>query len=265
MMWKHKILNGQTAAMKQTRPEQTLHDYQDMVRRIAMGATELSVEMSREEYDSREFLGFSHCATKTLLITFSEGKDLHGAALVVRMTEKVYRMFFLIVPEGGAALYLIAPEVIEFDLSSPEPFQVLSAGRGQGLQDWHRRVMNAVSFVAQIMRCKNIVKVKKEETATVKDSSGVGRRQKYEYYVLELDPEGTRSESDGEGDGTGPKKRLHLCRGHWSEYTAEKPLFGRYVGRFWIPDHKRGDLELGQVIKDYRLDVKGKAVDRVEA
>ena len=255
-MWKHRILNGQTAAMKQTKAEQTMHDYQDMVRRIAAGATELNVEMTREEYDSREFLGFSHCATKTLLITFSDGKDLHGSALVVRMEEKVYRLFFVIVPEGGAGLYLIAPEVIEFDLASSEPFQVLSAGRGQGLQDWHRRVINAVSFVVQIMRCKNVIKVKKEESATVKDLMGVGRRQKYEYYVLELDPEGTRTESDSEGGGTGPKKRLHLCRGHWSEYTAEKPLFGRYVGRFWIPDHKRGDLELGQVIKDYKLKAK---------
>lgn len=32
----------------------------------------------------------------------------------------------------------------------------------------------------------------------------------------------------------------HMVRGHFAEYTEERPLFGKYAGRFWIPAHVRG-------------------------
>jgi hypothetical protein len=32
----------------------------------------------------------------------------------------------------------------------------------------------------------------------------------------------------------------HMVRGHFAEYTEERPLFGKYSGRFWIPAHVRG-------------------------
>ncbi|MEE8543253.1 MAG: hypothetical protein V3S94_05285 [Gammaproteobacteria bacterium] len=48
--------------------------------------------------------------------------------------------------------------------------------------------------------------------------------------------------------------RLHLCRGHFADYTKGKGLFGRIKGRFWVPSHCRGTSERGIVIKDYKLD-----------
>ena len=57
------------------------------------------------------------------------------------------------------------------------------------------------------------------------------------------------------GDESTPfAKRMHLCRGHFSNYTEERPLFGKYVGRYWIPDHMRGNPELGTIEKDYLVD-----------
>jgi hypothetical protein len=32
----------------------------------------------------------------------------------------------------------------------------------------------------------------------------------------------------------------HMVRGHFAEYSTDKPLFGKYVGRFWKPAHVRG-------------------------
>ena len=40
------------------------------------------------------------------------------------------------------------------------------------------------------------------------------------------------------------------------EYTADAPLFGRLIGRFWIPPHVRGDKNKGIIIKDYEIDSK---------
>ena len=59
-MWKHKILNGQTAALKQTKPEQTLHDYAKTAERIdgiaqkieEMNAYSVSNAKSMEEMES---------------------------------------------------------------------------------------------------------------------------------------------------------------------------------------------------------------------
>jgi hypothetical protein len=48
-------------------------------------------------------------------------------------------------------------------------------------------------------------------------------------------------------------QRLHLVRGHFAEYTPERPLFGKYSGRFFIPLHTRGSLQAGAVVKDYEV------------
>ncbi len=56
--------------------------------------------------------------------------------------------------------------------------------------------------------------------------------------------------------------RVHLCRGHFAEYTDEAPLFGKYVGRFWIPPHARGDRVRGIVNKDYAIESQSAAPNR---
>lgn len=67
-----------------------------------------------------------------------------------------------------------------------------------------------------------------------------------------------RRESDDPQKGIMP---FHLCRGHFAEYTAEKPLFGKHVGRFWIPPHVKGKKERGEVIKDYRVEDKNESAN----
>ena len=62
-------------------------------------------------------------------------------------------------------------------------------------------------------------------------------------------------------DGT-PKKglsldkwhnRIHMARGHFKTYTAEHPLLGKHVGRFWWNAHVRGKNKDGVVMKDYEV------------
>lgn len=52
-----------------------------------------------------------------------------------------------------------------------------------------------------------------------------------------------------------PVMPAHMVRGHFAEYGADKPLFGKYTGRFWIPAHVRGKRGEGEEIlaKDYAL------------
>lgn len=56
-------------------------------------------------------------------------------------------------------------------------------------------------------------------------------------------------------DGAGATRtyRAHFVRGHFAEYTEDRPLFGRYVGRFWVPLHRRGDEKAGRVLQEYAV------------
>jgi hypothetical protein len=46
---------------------------------------------------------------------------------------------------------------------------------------------------------------------------------------------------------------MHFRRGHFKEYTSEKPLFGKYTGAFWWEAHVAGSADIGEVRKDYRI------------
>ncbi len=84
-----------------------------------------------------------------------------------------------------------------------------------------------------------------------------GRKRKkkhfYRYHVLKIS--GSFSGSTESKGGT-VEKAMHICRGHFSRYTEEKPLFGKYAGLFWIPMHVRGSVKNGVVDKDYQLAAK---------
>lgn len=47
---------------------------------------------------------------------------------------------------------------------------------------------------------------------------------------------------------------MHSVRGHFKKYTAEKPLFGKYVGEFFCPPFVKGTPDNGTISKDYKLD-----------
>jgi len=76
------------------------------------------------------------------------------------------------------------------------------------------------------------------------------------YYVLHVKPTPVRTVGDFKRIGTPEKRgtREHQVRGHFRYYSPDKPLFGRYSGSFWIPDHRRGDDSYGAIKKDYDVE-----------
>lgn len=75
----------------------------------------------------------------------------------------------------------------------------------------------------------------------------------FEYKVLNVVlPK--RSPSESIETGMGLPQRVHLCRGHFKEYTKDKPLFGRLVGRYWWQPTVRGKGE-GVIEKEYHVKV----------
>lgn len=58
---------------------------------------------------------------------------------------------------------------------------------------------------------------------------------------------------NGDALETAATKGLHIVRGHFSTYTEKAPLFGRQVGRFWVPAHVRGDISSGIITSEYMV------------
>lgn len=118
------------------------------------------------------------------------------------------------------------------------------------------RVGFTLSLFVKLLNCKNISSSKVEPDAKLKKRAlKRGKQDVYSYHILELTPFNKNSNSGEEGGSSGIKKRVHLCRGHFREYTEEKPLFGKYSGLFWVESHVRGRENVGFVDKDYHIDL----------
>lgn len=73
------------------------------------------------------------------------------------------------------------------------------------------------------------------------------------FRTLNINPMKETLRTVGGIEANGFKKALHICRGHFANYSEEKPLFGKFVGQFWKPSHVRGDIKAGAVVKDYKV------------
>ena len=71
------------------------------------------------------------------------------------------------------------------------------------------------------------------------------------YYILELKP--VASSKNSTSNQNLWTNRVHLCRGHFKEYTVDNPLFGKLVGKYWWAPQVRGNKQKGIVVKDYQL------------
>jgi hypothetical protein len=50
-------------------------------------------------------------------------------------------------------------------------------------------------------------------------------------------------------------KALHICRGHFKDFSNGRGLFGKYKGLYWWDMHARGSEKEGIIFKDYKVSV----------
>jgi len=109
-----------------------------------------------------------------------------------------------------------------------------------------------------LLTCKNITTetILPPEKLNIKRRKN-GKQELFSYHVLNVT---LPSQKQGYREKTDPNYhvRVHLCRGHFKEYTNEHPLFGSLTGRYWWQPHVRGQNHNGVVMKDY--EVKQRAV-----
>jgi hypothetical protein len=125
----------------------------------------------------------------------------------------------------------------------------------------------AAAGVLEVMlnlSCRNVVTLSKPYARPTRRRFAKilgGDHNSYKYHVLAVRPAGSKSSMPAQELGVMP---AHVCRGHYAYYGAalisgnptgqdKGLLFGKLAGRFYIPNHVRGDPKNGIVDKDYKI------------
>lgn len=104
------------------------------------------------------------------------------------------------------------------------------------------------------IHCRNVTTQEHEAPGAMQKAYEKRNKQPLvRYHTLVIDPMKEVLKREGGSEESGLKKALHICRGHFADYTEGKGLFGKYHGRFWMPAHVRGKLKHGVVAKDYSV------------
>lgn len=115
--------------------------------------------------------------------------------------------------------------------------------------------LSMINLALLMLNCKNIVSEKIIAPAKLnKKRWANGKQAIFDYHVLNVELPKKKHGKYEWKESVG-HNRVHLCRGHFKEYTPERPLFGHYVGMYWWQPHARGQNHDGIVMKDYRLTV----------
>lgn len=104
------------------------------------------------------------------------------------------------------------------------------------------------------MNCKNVAIEPVDPPREVnRERKKHGLRPFVRYHTINIEPMKKVLRTEGRVETEGLKKALHICRGHFSHYSEEKPLFGKHAGTFWVPAHVRGTAKQGVVVSDYNV------------
>jgi len=113
-------------------------------------------------------------------------------------------------------------------------------------------VLLSMSF----MNCKNveIIQHKPPQKVTQKRLKR-NKEPRTTYYTLEITPMKKVLETEGRIDEIGLQRALHICRGHFKDYSHSNGLFGKYKGRYWWNSAVKGTAQSGVIKKDYSIKV----------
>jgi hypothetical protein len=119
------------------------------------------------------------------------------------------------------------------------------------------KLMSVLQFSLEFLHCKNVemqtVDPGKEMPRLQRKRRKQGRPPMVQHKILKIDGMRQMISKVASGNKTGIKMSLHTVRGQFRTYTADRPLFGRHAGRFFVPAHARGSRDVGQVKKDYAV------------
>jgi len=119
-------------------------------------------------------------------------------------------------------------------------------------EGWAYNMLCPCLLAISFLHCKNVHIISHSPRVA-------GRRpRRYEpkirFHTLQIEPMKKILRDEGGSEKTGIKHALHICRGHFKDFTKGKGLFGRYKEIYWWDSQVRGSGIKGAVLKDYSVD-----------
>ena len=141
-------------------------------------------------------------------------------------------------PHGATFLCVDAAGAV---IGNPWMLSYAAAGTEEIMKNmmaWYNPSFLAISF----LHCKNVTLVDNvvDKPLAKKWASKHGGLQPTGYKTLIIEPLKAILRREGRAHETGLQKAMHICRGHFADYTEGRGLFGKYHGKFWIPSVVRG-------------------------
>ena len=170
---------------------------------------------------------------------FTYRKDLGQ----IRLIGNMWNMY----DNDGQILDICAPTSMYLDLSIESDFR--------GCIQLFQQLLSPSLFAFSLSHCKNI-EIVTDPTDLSKSNirrSNTNRSLLYQYKSVKLTDATQKKYQRGEPvDNTDHRSvSFHICKGQFRIYTPESPLFGKLVGKFWVPQHARGSKDVGTVVKNY--------------
>jgi len=111
--------------------------------------------------------------------------------------------------------------------------------------------ISPVLMAVSLMNCKNVTIEDAEPFKGEKKKRNRHNQPRTKYHVLKIKSMTTRR---GTGEYTGGGiPSMHIRRGHFKQFTDDKPLFGRWAGLYWWEAAVVGKKSKTKVIKDYEV------------
>lgn len=115
-------------------------------------------------------------------------------------------------------------------------------------------------FSISLMHCKNVsLETINYSEKLNKSRIRKGKKPLVKYHVLNINSMKRVLDGAGANSPTGLRNALHICRGHFKDFSKGGGLFGKYQGLYWWDPQVRGKIQNGVMLKDYKVspDKKG--------
>jgi hypothetical protein len=118
--------------------------------------------------------------------------------------------------------------------------------------NWAWSMLHPALLAVAFLHCKNVNLIT-NEPRKVSSRRASQRASKIRFHTLQIEPMKKILHDEGRIHETGIKHALHICRGHFKDFSKGKGLFGKYQGMYWWDSQVRGRGEVGAVVKDYNV------------
>jgi hypothetical protein len=157
-------------------------------------------------------------------------------------------IYFITVGDDGQFLGVSEMKNTRYGPATPDDY----VPDVQECKVWHEEIIVSLMAIC-FAHCKGTEIEERQPSRQVRRAAERKGKPVFTFHTIDIQPATRVLHTEGHINENGLARALHICRGHFAHYTADKPLFGKYTGTFYRPMHVRGKAEQGVSIKDYRV------------